>query len=400
MISVEPSKIRLIRRSRSICSAGTARSPRAAQRVGGLVAAPAADLHQLVGHSPGHLAERTAWRAPPRSGCRCGPSSASAADRSSTASRAKVVAAMKAIFLRDGLVLADRAAPLHPLVATTRGRSSGDHLPAPAHIAGMRQPAGVERGQRDLEALALAADAGSRPGTRTSWNRVTPFSMPRRPMNALRRSTVMPGESASTTNAVMPPVLAVVRGHPRHDHEQVGDDAVGGPQLHAVEHVRRRRPRSASRWCASRAGSEPTSGSVSRKAVIAPAAQRGRNASLLLLGAEQLDRLRHADRLVRREQRAEARVDRADQHQRLAVVRHGSARGRRTPRGIFMPNAPSSASALTYSSGIARLALDARAVDRRRRRRSAGRGTRRRAAASAGSGRGCGWIRVRSNRPR
>ena len=30
MISVEPSKIRLIRRSRSICSAGTARSPRAA----------------------------------------------------------------------------------------------------------------------------------------------------------------------------------------------------------------------------------------------------------------------------------------------------------------------------------------------------------------------------------
>ena len=29
--------------------------------------------------------------------------------------------------------------------------------------------------------------------------------MPRSPMNAWRLSTVMPGESASTTNAVMPP---------------------------------------------------------------------------------------------------------------------------------------------------------------------------------------------------
>jgi len=42
-------------------------------------------------------------------------------------------------------------------------------------------------------------------GTRTWWNRVTAFSMPRSPMNSLRRSTVMPGVSASTMNAVMPP---------------------------------------------------------------------------------------------------------------------------------------------------------------------------------------------------
>lgn len=43
-------------------------------------------------------------------------------------------------------------------------------------------------------------------GTRTWWKRVTPFSRPRRPMNALRFSTVTPSEAASTTNAVMPPL--------------------------------------------------------------------------------------------------------------------------------------------------------------------------------------------------
>ena len=55
-----------------------------------------------------------------------------------------------------------------------------------------------------------------------------------------------------------------------------------------------------------RAGSDPTSGSVSRNAEIAPAAQRGQEPLLLLGGADQLDRLRDADRLVRRQQRAEA----------------------------------------------------------------------------------------------
>ena len=32
------------------------------------------------------------------------------------------------------------------------------HFAAPAHIGGQREPPGVERGQRDLQALALAAD--------------------------------------------------------------------------------------------------------------------------------------------------------------------------------------------------------------------------------------------------
>ncbi len=41
-------------------------------------------------------------------------------------------------------------------------------------------------------------------GTCTWCSRVTPFSMPRRPMNWLRRSTVMPGESAATTKSEIP----------------------------------------------------------------------------------------------------------------------------------------------------------------------------------------------------
>ena len=54
-------------------------------------------------------------------------------------------------------------------------------------------------------------------------------------------------------------------------------------------------------------------------------AQRGRNVSFCSCGAEQLQRLRHADRLVRGEQRADRRAGRADQRQRLVVVHLGEA---------------------------------------------------------------------------
>ena len=77
-----------------------------------------------------------------------------------------------------------------------------DHLPAPTHIAGS-----------DSRPVLSVVSAIFRPlprppmtfsaGTNTSWNRVTLFSRPRRPRNSLRRSTVMPGASPSTTNAVI-----------------------------------------------------------------------------------------------------------------------------------------------------------------------------------------------------
>ena len=75
-------------------------------------------------------------------------------------------------------------------------------------------------------------------------------------------------------------------------------------------------------------------------------------------GAEQLDRLRHADRLVRRQQRAEAGVHRADQHQRPAVVRPCVRPRPPYSRGIFMPKAPSVGQALDVLVGDLRLALD------------------------------------------
>jgi len=78
------------------------------------------------------------------------------------------------------------------------------HLEAPTHIAGSeRRPVfSVSKAilrPRPTPIRTLSA------GTRTRSNRIRAFSMPRNPRNELRASTVMPGESASTTNAVMPP---------------------------------------------------------------------------------------------------------------------------------------------------------------------------------------------------
>ena len=80
---------------------------------------------------------------------------------------------------------------------------SADHSRAilVAHLAladadrGQREAAGVERRERDLQPLALACRSGSRPGRRRPRARVTEFSIPRRPMNALRCSTVTPSVS-------------------------------------------------------------------------------------------------------------------------------------------------------------------------------------------------------------
>src|SRR5215471_6379394 len=62
-------------------------------------------------------------------------------------------------------------------------------------------------------------------GTTTSWNLVSPFSRPRRPMNAFRRSTVIPA------------AVPFSPGNPGHHHQQVGDHPVGRPQLDPVQHV-------------------------------------------------------------------------------------------------------------------------------------------------------------------
>ena len=112
-------------------------------------------------------------------------------------------------------------------------------------------------------------------GTRTSWNLVTPFSRPRRPMNALRRSTVIPAAVPSTTNAVIPPrcpspfgTRAITTSRsattPLVVQSLTPSSTYSDPSADGVAVV------------VSLAGSEPTSGSVSRNALISPRAHRGR----------------------------------------------------------------------------------------------------------------------------
>ncbi len=112
-------------------------------------------------------------------------------------------------------------------------------------------------------------------GTRTSLNRVTPFSIPLSPMNKLRFSTVMPGASASTTNAEMPPLPPSCGGTLAITTTSSAITPLVVQSLLPL--IRYAEPSSVRVAVAFiRAGSEPTSGSVSRKAVTAPAAQRGR----------------------------------------------------------------------------------------------------------------------------
>jgi len=94
-------------------------------------------------------------------------------------------------------------------------------------------------------------------------------------MNALRCSTVIPSEAPSTTNAVIPPrcpspfgtrAMTTSRSAttPLVVHSFTPSSTYSLPSADGVAVV------------ASRAGSEPTSGSVSRKALISPSAHRGR----------------------------------------------------------------------------------------------------------------------------
>ena len=94
-------------------------------------------------------------------------------------------------------------------------------------------------------------------------------------MNAFRRSTVIPGALPSTTNAVIPPRCPSLLGTraittsrsaitPLVVHSLTPSSTYCDPSSDGVAVV------------LSRAGSEPTSGSVSRNALISPRAHRGR----------------------------------------------------------------------------------------------------------------------------
>jgi hypothetical protein len=104
----------------------------------------------------------------------------------------------------------------------------------------------------------------------------------------------------------------------------------------------------------SRAGSEPTSDLAG--------GQPGQEALLLFLGAERLQRLRHPDRLVCREQGADRRVGRAEHHQRLAVPVGGQAHPA-VPGVDLHAEGAEVAEAADDLVGDQRVTLDLRVVD-------------------------------------
>ena len=270
MISLEPSKIRLIRTSRSCCSAGTARSraPRATPPSRSRVPA---DLDQLVGDQPAHLG---------------GPQLRQAASmRMSVSPRRPGARQLDDRLHREGRGRDERDLPPRP-----RAAPPGDPLhPLGGPLAGDLQD--------HLAPAELSAGIDSRPALSVVSAILSPSpSLPSRFSTGTR--TVQPGEAvldpAQAHEGVPPLHRDAGRGaldderrdaaastrvlrHPRHDHEQLGDDPVGGPH-HAVEQVGRAVV-GERRGALHPAGSEPTSGSVSRNAEIAPAAQRGRKRS-------------------------------------------------------------------------------------------------------------------------
>ncbi len=250
MISEDPSKIRLIRMSRRICSAGTPRSPRAAMLVSDLPAHLGAVqlgerrldpdvLPVAVGQLAGELNDRL--------------------DRVGRRGDERDL-------LGDRLVLADGPAPLDARARPFPGNL--DSQLAGRRAAGReREAARVQGGEGDLEALALVPDAavGRHPDL------VKPGYPVLKPAQAHERVALLDGDAVGVSldhERGDAAAVTLALGHPGHHHQEVSDDSVGGPQLYAVQHVLGS--------VGGRAGSEPTSGSVSRNALISPRAHLGR----------------------------------------------------------------------------------------------------------------------------
>ncbi len=232
------------------------------------------------------------------------------------------------------------------------------HLPAPDAGRGQRQAAGVERGQGDLQAGALGADpvGGRDPHLVEAGDAVLDAAQAHEGVAVLHRDALGAGLHHEGADAAL---VALGRRHPGHDDEQVGDDAVGGPQLHAVQqvvvavgHGGGGQPR--------RVGADVRLGEQEGADVGTGAARQ--EGVLLLLGAEHLQRLRYADRLVGREQGADRGAGGADHGQRLVVVHLGEAEA---AVGLVDLHAEGAQllQAADHLVGDARLALDQPAVD-------------------------------------
>ena len=104
-----------------------------------------------------------------------------------------------------------------------------------------------------------------------------------------------------------------------HDHDHVGDRAVGRPQFRAVDPVAGAvLGRDRGRAHARRVGTDIPFGEQERRDVVL--GELGQPLALLLLGAEEAQWLGQADRLMCGQQHRDRRVPPAGRGQRLVVV--------------------------------------------------------------------------------
>lgn len=234
------------------------------------------------------------------------------------------------------------------------------HLPAAHAHRGQREASGVEGGEGDLQARALGADAvrGRDADLVEAGDAVLKAAQPHEGVAVLDGDAVRRGLDDEGGDAALVPIGL---RYACHDHEQIGDDAVRGPQLHAVQDVvvtvRYGRHRHARR-----VGADVRLGEQERADVRAGTARQ--ELVLLLLGAELLQRLRYADRLMGGEQRADRRIRGADEGEGLVVVHLGEAE----PAVLRVDLHAEGAELLEpvdHLVGDLRLALDARRIDLR-----------------------------------
>jgi hypothetical protein len=224
----------------------------------------------------------------------------------------------------DRLVLPDRDAPLLAHVApppadlqTPFGQAGG--------ACGQRQPASIQRGQRDLQAFAFLADevltrhahvveADDRIGERLEPHEA----------GAILDPDTGPGRFHDEGADLLRLRIA------GHHHEQLGERAVRTPQLLAVEHIGLAVPHGG-RGQARRVGANVRLGEREGRDRARRAA--GQVLLLLLERAKELERLGHADRLMGGQQREHVVVVATDDLHHRAIL------GDREPEAaVFLRN--------------------------------------------------------------
>ena len=351
MISLEPSKIRLMRLSRIARSMGNGFSPRARSesavsypRPPRICSASSTLRHASSVLNIFAIAASRRMSVPPRS--------YNAVDSSATDSIANAFAVSRATFCAIASCL---------MIGTPHCTRSFAHsrTPRTSALVAPATDAGIVR--RPVFSV-MSASFSPRPsphrmlraGTCTSLNDIHPFSIAFSPMKRQRCSTVMPGVAASTMNAV----IRFLRSLPFTTRSGVRaittNRSARVPFVHQsfsplIVHVLPSALNVAE--VVMFAGSDPAFTSVSAKAVMPPFAMRGKNSFCCSGVPKSLSGCGtpmdcDAERSAESEPQRDVTIS--------IVFTYDICERPRPPysRGTLMPKAPMSRSSCTYSSGI------------------------------------------------